>query len=221
MTGEVAVSDTEVRRESESRLVFITGGVRSGKSALAERMAASFGDNVLYIATARPLDSEMAGRIENHRRRRPPTWRVVEAPLDLAPALRRAVEAGGVPAAVLVDCLTVFTSNVLLGDMWLGLDDREMDVRAHDELERRGDSCVAKVGEFISEVRSRGVRAIVVGNEVGLGVVPEYPAARVYRDVAGRVNQLVAAAADEVWVAWSGIPVRIKPGPLVSGWPPV
>ncbi|NPV71517.1 MAG: bifunctional adenosylcobinamide kinase/adenosylcobinamide-phosphate guanylyltransferase [Firmicutes bacterium] len=201
-------------------LVFITGGVRSGKSALGEKMAAACGREVLYIATARPLDPEMARRIENHRRRRPPAWRVVEAPFHLAPALRDSVKEGGAPSVVLLDCLTIFVSNILLGGLWLGVDDREMDERAFAELERRGDECVERVREFIAETRASSLNAVIVGNEVGLGVVPEYPAARVYRDVAGRVNQLVATSADEVWAVWSGIPVRIKPAPVVSGWPP-
>ncbi|MGE5484761.1 MAG: bifunctional adenosylcobinamide kinase/adenosylcobinamide-phosphate guanylyltransferase [Ignavibacteriales bacterium] len=201
------------------RIVLITGGARSGKSRLAEQMASARGPDVLYVATAAARDPEMARRIACHRERRPPSWRVAESPSNPAEALRAARTAPAPPSAVIVDCLTVLVSNLLLRDLWLTEDDREMDDSLATLLENRGEECLAAVREMLEEARLGDLYTLMVTNELGLGLVPEYPAARVYRDVVGRVNQAVANEADEVWLVCSGIPVRLKPGPVVSGWP--
>jgi len=205
--------------ESDGRIVLVTGGARSGKSILAERMASARGSDVLYVATAVPRDPEMARRIESHRNARPSAWRVMESPEDPGETLRAAGEATPPPCAVIVDCLTVLASNILLKDLWLTEDNREMDDALVALIEKRGEEYMAVVRRMLEEARSGGLHTLVVTNEVGLGLVPEYPAARVYRDVVGRVNQVVAAEADEVWFACSGIPLRLKPGPVISGWP--
>ncbi|MCR4398568.1 MAG: bifunctional adenosylcobinamide kinase/adenosylcobinamide-phosphate guanylyltransferase [Firmicutes bacterium] len=200
------------------RLVLITGGARSGKSRLAEAMVSARGTNVLYVATAVARDREMEGRIAEHRRRRPSTWEVVEATTDPGAVLRSAAGRAPAPCGVIIDCLTVLVSNVLLGEMWLGEDDRAMDDARYSAMERKAGDCLDTVMRLIAAARSSGLFTVVVTNEVGSGIVPEYPAARLYRDVAGRANQVVAQAADEVWFVCSGIPVRLKPGPVVAGW---
>jgi len=190
-------------------MIFVTGGARSGKSALAEKLArerAQAGANagvvvdaqaalpVIYIATAEPADGEMRERIAEHRSRRPAEWRTVEAPGNLPEALEAALSDG---AVVLIDCLTVYISNLLLGQGIAGgarlqrAVDREMDQLV--EVCRRGDG-----------------RVIMVSNEVGMGIVPDNLLARTFRDVAGRANQKLAAAAEEVYLCVSGIPMKVK-----------
>ena len=175
------------------RIVLVTGGARSGKSAWAERRAVEIGgDAVTYVATAQALDDEMERRIARHRAERPQAWATVEAPMDAAGAVARA----GTPT-VLVDCLTVLASNALLA------------VEAEGE-----EACLAAVRAQAEALRdaavSREGATIVVTNEVGMGVHPPTALGRWYRDALGRANALLAASADEVVLMVSGIPVRIK-----------
>ena len=175
-------------------MIFITGGARSGKSALAEKIACERGP-VTYIATARGDDEEMKARIAEHRRRRPGSWKTIESPVDLPESVERSLAAS--EAVVLVDCLTVYLSNVLLSQ---GIASAEHMRRAADhETDRIVDIC-----------RRGNGRVIVVSNEVGMGVVPGNTLARTFRDVAGRANQKLAAAADEVYLCVSGIPLKVK-----------
>ncbi|MFQ5465162.1 MAG: bifunctional adenosylcobinamide kinase/adenosylcobinamide-phosphate guanylyltransferase [Thermodesulfobacteriota bacterium] len=168
-------------------LIFVAGGARSGKSSFAELLASRAPGKKLYIATARPLDPEMAERIDAHRARRGALWETVEAPDDPAGALR---DAGGY-GAVLIDCLTLWLSN----RMEAGLSDGDLlgEARA---LARAARECRALV--------------VAVSNEVGLGIVPDNPLARRFRDLAGLVNQAFAAEADEAYLTASGIPLRLK-----------
>jgi len=154
-------------------IALVLGGARSGKSACAERLVIESGLDAIYLATAMPGDAEMAERIAEHRRRRGNRWRTVEEPRDLEDALRR--EAGE-EKAVLIDCLTLWLSNLMLA---------RLDVAAR---------CQA-LAETAGEVP--GLR-VFVSNEVGLGIVPDSPLGRRFRDAQGRLNQMMAAAADQV-----------------------
>ena len=176
-----------------SRHVLVTGGTRSGKSSFAEKLALESGGPVVYVATAAPLDDEIRQRIAAHRRRRPPEWQTVEEPLDLAGVLRRS-QAG---TTVLIDCLTLFVTNWLLGQ----------DPAALKGLEEVFRPILADLSQAIQACPA-GV--IIVTNEVGSGIVPENPLARSFRDLAGVANQMVAAACDQVYWVVGGIPVRIK-----------
>lgn len=185
-------------------MIFITGGARSGKSALAEKFARERGGAVTYIATARPGDDEMRERIAEHRRRRPEDWETIEAPADLPAAVAAALASSG---TVLVDCLTVYISNLLL----------TRGLYAGDGLGHRIDSELSALVELCGQENPGAVgdaadagRCIIVSNEVGMGIVPENRLARVFRDMAGRANQSLAAAADEVYLCVSGIPLRVK-----------
>ncbi len=193
-----------------SRLVFVTGAARSGKSRYAEALAASLagGEPVLYVATAAPGDDEMRRRVEEHRRRRPREWPTLEAPRGVAARLRRA----DVPGVVLLDCLSLLVSNVLL-DAMNGLGDgagaeQRASVEARDEV----DALVRWRDES-----GRGL--VVVSNEVGWGVVPPYRLGRVYRDLLGQANQRVAAAAAEAVLMVAGIPVSLKSGGFPETYP--
>ncbi|MBX9461850.1 MAG: bifunctional adenosylcobinamide kinase/adenosylcobinamide-phosphate guanylyltransferase [Aquamicrobium sp.] len=165
-------------------MTFILGGARSGKSRHAEELLAAEPAPWTYVATAQALDDEMAERIAHHRARRDSRWRTVDAPLDLVAALEALP--GGRP--VLVDCLTLWLTNVMLTGR---------DVEA--ESQRLADALA----------RPRG-RWVVVANEVGLGIVPDNALARRFRDAAGRLNQMVAAQADGVLFMVAGLPMKVK-----------
>ncbi|MEW5762201.1 MAG: bifunctional adenosylcobinamide kinase/adenosylcobinamide-phosphate guanylyltransferase [Bacillota bacterium] len=184
----------------EGNLVLILGGARSGKSRFAQEMAARLSDRVLFVATAEPGDPEMRARIEAHRRERPATWRVLEAPLDVGRCLAGALE--GVEVVVL-DCLTLLVANVFTA--------------GQDPVSGGGDclpGAVRRVREeieaFLEVVRGHPLHFLVVANEVGLGIVPENPLARYYRDALGMANQMLAREAGEVILMVAGIPVWIK-----------
>ncbi|HOF87397.1 MAG TPA: bifunctional adenosylcobinamide kinase/adenosylcobinamide-phosphate guanylyltransferase [Armatimonadota bacterium] len=173
-----------------SELTVILGGARSGKSTFAERLAAAHGGQVTYLATAQAFDDEMAARIAAHRAERPAGWRTVECPLDPAAAIRaHAADTD----CFLLDCLTLLVSNLLLVDA----------TTAEDRIRSATDAVLAAYHEA-------GADLLLVSNEVGLGLVPEYPLGRAYRDALGRANQRLAAAADRVYVLIAGLPVEVK-----------
>lgn len=163
----------------------ILGGARSGKSALAERRALDSGLDVVYVATAAAGDGEMAERIRHHRERRPAHWTTVEAQVGLADALaREALD----ERLLVVDCLTLWLGNLL--------DDAEALAAERDALL----ACLPRLAG----------RVVLVSNEVGLGIVPDNPLARRFRDEAGRLNQAVAAACDRVTFVAAGLPLTLK-----------
>ena len=159
-------------------LVLVTGGARSGKSAFA----LARGQAGVYIATAEAGDDEMRLRIEHHRKERGQNWVTIEAPLDPAIALPR-------DGVVVIDCLTLWVSNLMLAG-------------------RTDEAIYAAAADFAAKATTCTTYAVT--NEVGMGIVPEHPLARRFRDVAGRVNQTFAAAAAEVWLLVCGQPLRIK-----------
>ncbi len=159
------------------------GGARSGKSRLAQAAAEALPGALMYVATATAGDDEMASRIARHREDRGPRWRTVEVPVALADAI-----AAGMPAVVLVDCLPLWLSNLMLAD--------------HDI-----DEATARL---IAAIRAAQHPVLLVSNEVGLGVVPDTPLGRRFRDAAGRLNQQVAAAVDRVEFVAAGLSMRLK-----------
>jgi len=173
--------------------VFITGGARCGKSEFAERIALGFGAPLGYLATAQALDGEMGVRIKKHQQRRGDAWQTVEEPIRLAPTLSGH---DGRFRAILIDCLTLWLTNLLL-----------IHENSGDEAE---ELIIAAVRELETALRVMTTPVIVVSNEVGMGIVPEHRLGRIFRDVAGRANQIIAAASDEAWLVASGIPLRLK-----------
>ena len=175
------------------KLTLILGGVRSGKSSFAQRLAAQ-GEQVLYLATAQPGDADMATRIQGHRESRPSSWDTLEEPLDIIAALTPVVDRYD---AVIFECLTLWVSNLMLSGP-SGSD---------------SDADVTSRVEGVLGLYERGVASwIVVSNEVGLGVIPATELGRRYADVLGRVNQQVAAFADEVYFMAAGLPLPLKGG---------
>ncbi len=173
------------------RLTLVLGGIRAGKSRYAQELAGD-GGRVLFVATAEAGDEEMAARIAAHRAERPTSWATLEEPLDLAEALEPRLEDFD---TVLLDCLTLWVSNLLLQDP-----DRE-GTPAHIQAQARG----------LIDLYERGDASwIVVSNEVGLGVIPATRLGRDFADALGRVNQQFASAADDAVVMFAGLPVSLK-----------
>ena len=184
------------------QLIFLLGGVRSGKSSYAEKLAAQLGDQVLYVATAQAKDEEMQARVAVHRRARPSTWQTVEVPTGVGLAVHAALAAGPVNV-VLLDCLTLLVSNLILQ----GLSEEDLD--KVDEVAAR-ERVVAELDTLLDVFRAGDVPWIVVSNEVGWGLVPPYPLGRVYRDLLGWANQQLAAAADRVYLMIASLPLDVK-----------
>jgi adenosylcobinamide kinase/adenosylcobinamide-phosphate guanylyltransferase len=174
--------------------MLILGGVRSGKSRYAEELARSQARPVTLIATAEARDEEMAARIEAHRRHRDPRWRIVEEPLALAAALRRAVSP---ESLVIVDCLTVWLSNLVCG--------------------KDADASRRETQALLDALSSLDGDCILISNEVGFGIIPANALARRFGDEAGVLHQRVAARCDRVILMVAGLPLAVKDSPGISG----
>lgn len=188
-------------------LTLVLGGVRSGKSAWAEAIAAAAGPRVAYIATGKAGDAEMRRRIQAHRARRPPGWTTVEEPCDAAGALRRCLADS--PDAVLID------GAGMLALHWLWPDgDAGAPPEAAAEPLAAGAGGPppwrARLDALVDAAAAAAVPVIVVSDEVGHGIAPPDPAARLYADVLGAINQALAAAARDVYLVVAGLPLRLK-----------
>jgi adenosyl cobinamide kinase/adenosyl cobinamide phosphate guanylyltransferase len=173
-------------------LVLLIGGARSGKSELALRLAREQPAPVVFVATGEAGDDEMRARIEQHRRERPPTWQTVEEPLRLQEALETIEET----SCVIVDCLTLWAANALER---LGAADTETQAEA-----------------AAATAAARSGLTIAISNEVGLGLVPDNPLGRSYRDLLGRVNTIWAAAAEHAYLLVAGRPLPLAARDVLS-----
>lgn len=176
-------------------LTLVLGGARSGKSRFAESLALEAGGNIVYLATLVPGDAEMRLRVETHRASRPPAWRTVEEPIEIVASL----SARGAYDICLLDCVTLWLSNLLLAGG-----------EAEEPGPERVSVALSAVRSLIAWQRDRPAAMIAVSNEVGSGLVPEYPLGRVYRDVLGEANQLLAAAADRAYLCVAGYALDLK-----------
>lgn len=196
-------------------IVTVTGGARSGKSSFAEKYCMKQADSGLYIATAQAFDDEMRERIELHRAQREDSgfrWTTIEEPIKLADLLARATNSGefnsplarepvrpkALAPVVLVDCLTLWLTNVLFAS-----EDSETGSIMNDKVE-------LELGRLVSAVSAYPGHLVMVTNEVGSGIVPEYPLGRIYRDYAGILNRKMAEISDLVFLVTAGIPVELK-----------
>jgi adenosylcobinamide kinase / adenosylcobinamide-phosphate guanylyltransferase len=224
--------DTADDRPRAGRLILVTGGARSGKSTYAERLAAQLaepqGGRVTYIATSEAYDEEMAQRVSAHQSSRPETWTTVECPVEV-PAAVRAAAAGasgrgagaagsaGAPLVVLLDCVTLWVTNLLFTGGAFGGSEPPLDGYNYDKellpaAEERAAAArvTAAVDGLVTALAETGVTLVAVTNEVGLGVVPEYPLARLYRDQLGWANQRLARDADGLYLLVSGHVLDLK-----------
>lgn len=183
-------------------IVLITGGARSGKSTYAEKLAKEEKSGVLYIATSIPFDDEMKDRVKKHKERRPSTWHTFEGYKNLKQVFYNEEMQFG---TILLDCITIMVTNLMFdiaGDSFDALNNEAIDTMESEILQ--------EVADFICEGEKSSKTIIIVTNEIGSGIVPEYKMARVFRDIAGRVNQYIASRAKEVHLVVSGIPIKIK-----------
>jgi adenosylcobinamide kinase / adenosylcobinamide-phosphate guanylyltransferase len=173
--------------------ILVTGGVRSGKSQYAEQRALELGERRLYFATAEANDEEMARRIAEHQKRRAGEWTTIEEPMELSSAL---LAQRGRTDCALVDCLTIWLSNLL--------------------LHRDADFVEDRVEQFLGTLPQLDFHVVLVTNEVGWGIVPDNPLARQFRDLTGWANQEIATVATEVILMVAGIPMVVKKRTLCS-----
>lgn len=167
------------------RLTLVLGGARSGKSRYAEGLVTACPSPWVYVATAQAFDDEMTDRIAQHRSRRAAGWTTIEAPLALATLV---AEHAAARAPVLIDCLTLWLSNVMLA----------------------GHDVASACTELVETLAAAEGPLVIVSNEVGLGIVPDNALARAFRDAQGRLNQDIAARADSVVLMAAGLPLKLK-----------
>jgi adenosylcobinamide kinase/adenosylcobinamide-phosphate guanylyltransferase len=183
-----AGSEKGARVTRAKSITLILGGARSGKSRLAQKLAAGYSP-VVFVATAQPSDDEMRRKIERHKAERPAEWFTIEEPLRLETVLQGQ---GSTHSLLLIDCLTLYTSNLMTA-------------------ERNDPEAVLQRAALLSEaLKSVDTSVILVSNEVGSGIVPMHPAGRMFRDLLGEINQRVAAVADNVLVMVAGLPLVVK-----------
>ena len=178
------------------RLLLVLGGARSGKSAYAQQLAQELGgEHVLFVATAEAWDEDMAQRIARHQQERPASWRTLETPRQVGHAIALHLDD---TAVVVVDCLTLLVSNTLL-HCGASPDPAAAEAAVQEEVAALWQTCQASAAT-----------CIVVSNEVGLGLVPDNPLGRLYRDLLGKANQALAARAEAVYFMVAGLPVDVK-----------
>jgi adenosylcobinamide kinase/adenosylcobinamide-phosphate guanylyltransferase len=170
------------------KITFIIGGARSGKSTYAIKLAQGRGRTVAFVATCQGFDKEMKKRIADHKNRRPKAWLTFEEPLEPGRIIKKIK---GRFDVIVLDCITLLVSNLLLE----GLNQKNIEVR---------------INEALASFKETKADSIIVSNEVGLGIVPDTSLGRDFRDIAGRMNQVIAKASDEVFFMVSGLPVKIK-----------
>jgi len=182
-------------------ITFILGGARSGKSIFAVNLAKEKSNKVAYIATASPTDEEIIERIRIHKSLRPKSWLTIEKSKNIAAAI------DDLPAGinlVIIDCLTYLTSNILKRWHW---EEATADIRDAAQAES---AVMEEATQILYSIKKSCADFILISNEVGFGLVPPYPLGRVFRDAMGRFHQMIAANSREVYMVFTGIPMRLK-----------
>lgn len=175
--------------------VLLTGGARSGKSIMAQELARKIGGAVLFVATAEAGDDEMQERIEKHRQARPSEWGILEVTSNLGSQITK--HRGGIKT-IIIDCITLLVSNIL----------GQCGEKARPAAIEK--AVTAEINELIKCIKKTRANFIIVTNEVGMGIVPGDRTSRLYRDLLGKANQMLAASVDEVYLLVAGIPIKIK-----------
>ncbi len=183
-----------------SKVIMVTGGSRSGKSVLAEEKAKEYGGrSVLYMATAIPVDEDMKERIKIHQERRDPEWGTYEGYRDLGEIIKATEK-----DTILLDCVTVLITNILFEE------ERDFDKISKKEIEDLESDVMLELGNIVKGARDGNKTLILVTNEVGMSMVASYRLGRIFSDIAGKANQLLASLSDEVYISISGLPLRLK-----------
>jgi len=180
--------------------ILIIGGARSGKSRFAQELAAKSNEAVLFVATAVAGDEEMRQRIEEHKRTRPADWSTLEVTTDICSQINRKI---GGARVVIIDCITLLVNNIF--NQYSHQTDEQIDAPL---IEKK---VTGEIDKLVECINGTDASFIIVTNEVGLGLVPANKVSRLYRDLLGRANQVLAARADEVYLMVAGLPMRIKP----------
>ncbi|MGB8707058.1 MAG: bifunctional adenosylcobinamide kinase/adenosylcobinamide-phosphate guanylyltransferase [Dehalococcoidia bacterium] len=173
-------------------ITLLLGGARSGKSHYAQQLATELGGKVLFVATGEALDEEMEARIAEHKKARPKNWRTLEIPTGIGRGIEKQI---GDAEVVLIDCLTLLISNLL------------HDEPDYPEAEKR---VTSEINQLISAMDRLDASFVIVSNEVGMGLVPENRLGRIFRDLLGKANQLLASHATEVYLMVACLPVQVK-----------
>lgn len=180
--------------------ILIIGGARSGKSRFAQELALKLGEPVLFVATAVAGDDEMQHRIEEHQRARSATWTTLEVTAHVGSQIDRKISGAQV---VIVDCITLLVNNIF--NQYIDQTSEQIDALLIEQ------KLVAEIDELVECINHTNASFIIVTNEVGTGLVPANKVGRLYRDLLGMANQMLAARADEVYLMVAGLPAQIKP----------
>jgi adenosylcobinamide kinase/adenosylcobinamide-phosphate guanylyltransferase len=194
------MKNLEVGRKNVKKVILLLGGARSGKSHYAQELAVQMGQKVLFVATAEAGDEDMRLRIEKHKQNRPSGWRTLEARDH--PGSRIEAEIGD-DQVVIIDCITLLVNNI-----FCRYDEKQFENIADSVLEKQVLGEMEELRVCFEKVEAN---FIIVSNEVGLGLVPDNRMGRLYRDILGRANQVLARSASEVYLMVAGIPLRVKP----------
>ncbi len=183
-----------------SIVIMVTGGSRSGKSVLAEQKAKEHGKrSVLYIATAIPTDEDMKERIRIHQERRDSEWGTYEGYRDLGDVIRETEK-----STILLDCITVLITNILFEE------ERDFDTISKEEIADIEADVMKELGNIVKGARDGNKTLILVTNELGMSMVSSYRLGRIFTDMAGKANQLLASLSEEVYISISGVPLRLR-----------
>lgn len=184
-----------------SRIILVTGGSRSGKSVLAENKAAELGEgSVLYLATAIPTDDDMRERIRLHQERRDHRWGTHEGFKDIPEALMNTDK-----NTALLDCITVFITNYMFDDL-----NRDFDTISKEEIAALQEEILKELRRIVETAKKEEKNLIMVTNEVGMCIVPPYRMGRIFSDINGKANEMLASMSDEVYMSICGIPMQLK-----------
>lgn len=185
------------------RIVYFTGGARSGKSAHSEQYILDRGyQHKIYVATAIPFDEEMKARVEQHVQRRGTEWETIEAYRSLYSLVEEKLQPGG--GVILLDCITNMVSNLLLER------EENWDEISQERVQELEQEILEEVGNFLEQISKTAYDVVVVSNELGMGLIPPYPLGRYFRDISGKANQLVADISQESYFIVSGTKLRLK-----------
>lgn len=168
------------------KIIFVTGPVRSGKSDFAVKYAIENFKDGIFIASAKPIDDEMKKRIEKHKKNRPKKWLTIEEDINIDEVVKDLKE-----KELIIDCITIWVSNMLFNNF-------------------TEEKIIKKVKNLIGNIRENNLSAIIVSNEVGWGIVPENKLARIFRDLIGKIHQIISENSDYVYLLVSGIPLILK-----------